>query len=146
MSQANVEIVRSVLEPLSEMNAAAVDWDADTLEELLQGSYTEDVQLKTLASGAGTGLAESYTGTAGLIEYLRGWLEPFSEYHVDNLDYIEEGDRVLVPSRQWGIGKGSGVRVELELTTAYELRDGKIARATQYDSLEEARQAADAAQ
>jgi hypothetical protein len=32
--------------------------------------------------------------------------------------------------------------VEIELTTLYELRDGKIRRMHQYDTLEEAREAA----
>jgi ketosteroid isomerase-like protein len=70
------------------------------------------------------------------------WLEPFSEYHVENLDYIEAGDCVLVPSRQWGVGSGSGARVEIELTALYELRKGRIARIHQYDTTEEALEAA----
>jgi hypothetical protein len=61
---------------------------------------------------------------------------------VENLDYIEVGECVLVPSRQWGIGAGSGARVEIELTTLYELRDGRIKRIHQYDSTEEALEAA----
>jgi hypothetical protein len=68
-------------------------------------------------------------------------VEPFSEYQVQNLDYIGAGDWVLVPSRQWGIGSGSGVRVELELTTAYLVQDGKVARMDQFDTLDEARAA-----
>jgi ketosteroid isomerase-like protein len=73
---------------------------------------------------------------------LQEWLEPFSEYHVDNVEYIDAGDCVLVPSRQNGVGAASGARVEIELTTLYELRDGRIARIHQYDTLEEAREAA----
>ena len=77
-----------------------------------------------------------------MVRYLGEWLEPFSEYHVEILDYIDAGDCVLVPSRQRGIGAGSGARVEIELTTLYEVRDGRIARIHQYDTLEEAREAA----
>jgi ketosteroid isomerase-like protein len=69
-------------------------------------------------------------------------LDPFSEYHVENLDYIEAGNCVLVPSRQWGVGRGSGAPVEIELTALFELRDGQIARIHQYDTLEEALEAA----
>jgi ketosteroid isomerase-like protein len=77
-----------------------------------------------------------------MVEYLHGWLEPFGEYYVENLDYIDDGDRVLVPSRQRGVGTASGVEVEIELTTAYELRAGKVVRVCQYDTVEQARAAA----
>ena len=139
MSKENVEIVRAVMEPMDRIDGAAVDWEADAVREMLGAAYSSDIELRTLESGVGTGLAESYRGLDGLVEYLRGWLEPFGEYHVKALDFIEDGDRVIVPTEQWGIGAASGARVELEVTFAYELCDGKITRVTQYDSLEEAR-------
>lgn len=143
MSKKNVEIVRSILEPLDGINGAAIDWGAEAIREMLGQAYSPDVELTTLASGLGSGVDESYRGLDGLARYLREWLEPFSEYHVENLDYIEAGVCVLVPSRQWGVGRGSGARVEIELTTLYELQDGKIVRGEQYDTLEEARAAAE---
>ena len=78
----------------------------------------------------------------GLVRYLREWLEPFGEYHVKWLDYIEVGDWVVVPTRQWGVGNASGARAELELVHAYKLRDGQIVRLDQYDTVEEALEAA----
>jgi ketosteroid isomerase-like protein len=134
----NVEIVRSIVEPLEGINLAAIDWDVEAIREALGRAYLPDVELTTLASGLGSGVGEFYRGADGVVRYLREWLEPFSDYHVENLDYIEAGDCVLVPSRQWGVGAGSGARVEIELTTLYELRDGRIARVHQYDTLEEA--------
>src|SRR5215211_1891914 len=128
MSQENVEIVRSVLEPLEGINLAAIDWDLEAIREMLGRAYLPDVELTTLASGIGSGVGEFYRGSDGVVRYLREWLEPFSEYHVENLNYVEAGDCVLVPSRQWGVGAGSGARVEIQLTTLCELRDGKIAR------------------
>lgn len=138
MTQQNVEIVRSMFEPFDGANVAAIDWGADAIRETVGRAYSPNVELRPLASGLGSGVGELYRGWDGLIRYLREWLEPFSEYHVDNLNYIEAGDCVLVPSRQWGIGGGSGARVELELTALYELRNGRIARVDQFDSLEEA--------
>ena len=142
MSQENVEIVRSVLEPFDGIDVTAVDWGAEALREALGNAYSPDLELRTLASGLGSGVGELYRGLDGGVRYLREWLEPFSEYHVENLDYIEAGDCVLVPSRQWGVGAGSGVRVEIELTTLYELRDSRIARIHQFDTLDEALEAA----
>ena len=142
VSQGNVEIVRSVFEPLAQINVAEIDWDTEVIREALGRAYSPDIELRTLASGTGTGLSEVYRGLDGLASYLRGWLEPFSDYRVENLDYIEAGDCVLVPSRQWGIGRSSGARVEIELTTLYALRDGKIERAHQFATLDEALEAA----
>jgi ketosteroid isomerase-like protein len=142
MSQENAEVVRSLFEPFDGVNIAAIDWGVDVVREALGEAYSPDVELTTLASGIGTGVDEFYRGADGVVRYLREWLEPFSEYYVENLDYIDAGDYVLVPSHQWGVGGGSGARVELELTTLYELRDGKVARVHQYDTLEEAREAA----
>ena len=137
-----MEIIRSLAEPLDGLNVAVIDWTSETIREVIGRAYSPDIELTTLASGLGSGVGEFYRGLDGLSRYLREWLEPFSESHVDNLDYIAAGDCVLVPSRQWGIGAGSGARVELELTTLYELRDGRIVRVHQYDTLDDAREAA----
>ncbi len=141
MSQRNVEIVRSMLEPFDGIDVAAVDWDAESIRALLESTYSPDLELRTLESGLGSGPSALYRGRDGLVKYLTEWLEPFSEYHGESLDYIEAGDYVLVPSRQWGIGGTSGARVEIELTVVYELRGGQIVRMDQYDTIEDAREA-----
>lgn len=141
MSQENVEIVRSVLEPFDRADIAGVDWGAEAIRERLERVHSPDLELRPLASGAGSGPSALYRGWDGLVRYLGEWLEPFSEYHAEWLDYIEAGACVLVPSRQWGVGSMSGARVEIELTVAYELRDGQIERIDQYDTLEDALEA-----
>jgi ketosteroid isomerase-like protein len=142
MSEKNVEIVRSVLEPLTGINGAEIDWGTEAVGEMLGRAYSPDIELRTLDIPLGLDISGSYHGVDGLVEYLRAWLEPFSEYHVENLDYIEAGDCVLVPSRQWGVGRESGTRTEIELTTLFELRDGKITLIHQFDTLDEALDAA----
>ena len=142
MSQENVEIVRSMLEPFNGVNVAELDWDAEAMREVVERFHAPDVELRTLPSGAGSGPSELYRGWDGLIRYGQEWLEPFSEYRLEALDYVDAGDWVLVPSRQWGVGAASGAGAEIEITTAYELRDCKITRIVQHDSLEDAREAA----
>jgi ketosteroid isomerase-like protein len=142
MSQENVEVVRSMFEPFEGVNVAAIDWSAEVVQEALGRAYSPDIELTTLAIPLGLDVSDSYRGLDGLVEYLRTWLEPFGEYHVENLDYVDAGECVLVPSRQWGIGSGSGARVELELTILYEVRDGRITRIHQYDTMDEALEAA----
>ncbi len=142
MAQENVEIVRSTFESFEGVNVAAIDWSADVIREALGRAYSPDIELTTLAIPLGLDVSDSYRGLDGVVEYLRTWLEPFSEYHVENLDYVDAGECVLVPSRQWGVGSESGARVELELTTLYEVRDGRITRVRQYDTMDEALEAA----
>jgi hypothetical protein len=137
----NAEIIRSVTEPFEGVDLATIDWQSDVLRQALADRYTADVELRTLESGLGSGVDGAYRGLDGFVDYLEDWLGPFSEYHVEWLDYIEVGDFVLVPTHQWGIGRTSGARAELDLVWVYELRDGKIARAFQYDTLEQAREA-----
>jgi ketosteroid isomerase-like protein len=140
MSQENVEIVRSIWAPLEGVNLAEFDWTAEVLREALGATYSPDAELTTLDIPMVLDIDRHYRGLDGFSEYLGKWLEPFSEYYVENLDYVGAGDCVLVPSRQWGIGEGSGARVDLELTTLYELRDGKITRGHQYETLDEAKE------
>ena len=142
MAQENVEIVRSTFEPFDGVNLAAIDWRAEVVREALGRAYSPEIEVTTLAIPLGLDVSASYRGLDGVVEYVRTWLEPFSEYHVENLDYVDAGECVLVPSRQWGIGTESGARVELELTTLYEVQDGRITRVHQYDTMAEAREAA----
>lgn len=141
MAENNVEIMRSILEPMNGENVAGIDWTADAIREMVGRAYSPDIELRTLESGTGMGLKEIYRGWDGVVQYLHDWLEPFSEYRVDYLDYIEAGDFVLVPSLQRGIGGASGANVEIEVTLAYELHNGLITRLVQYESLERAREA-----
>ncbi len=145
MPETNIEIVRAMFEPFEGVNVAGFDWGAVAMREVIQGAYSPDIELTTLQSGIGTGIDEHYQGLDGLVSYLREWLEPFTEYYVTNLDFIDAGECVLVPSRQRGVGGGSGAEVVIELTTLYELRDGRIVRMHQYDTLADAREAAAAA-
>ena len=142
MSEENVELVRGLFGTFEGINVANIDWGADAMREVFGPRFSTEIELTTLASGIGSGVDEHYSGWDGLIAYLTEWLEPFSEYWIENHDYIDAGDCVLVPSRQWGIGDGSGARAEIELTTLYEVRDGTIVRMHQFDTLEEARAAA----
>jgi ketosteroid isomerase-like protein len=142
MSQENVEIVRSTFEPFDGVNLAAIDWSTEVVREALGRAYSPEIEVTTLAIPLGLDVSASYRGLDGVVEYVRTWLEPFSEYHVENLDYVDAGECVLVPSRQWGIGTESGARVELALTTLYEVRDGRITRVHQYDTMDEALEAA----
>ena len=143
MSEENIALVRAIFEPFDGVDVTEIDWSSDFVREAFGQAYSPTVELRTLDIAMTLDIGDHYVGVDGLIEYLGKWLEPFSEYHVRNLDYIAAGDCVLVPSEQWGTGEGSGARVELELTTLYEMREGKIVRIHQYTTLDEARRGAE---
>jgi ketosteroid isomerase-like protein len=141
MSAENVEVVRSLLGPFQGINVAEIDWGAEPIRQLLAGSCSPEIEVRTLESGMGTGVDPVYNGVDGVISYLQDWMEPFNDYRTEWLDFIDEGDFVLVPVSNRGTGSGSGVPVELDLVYACEVRDGLIARILQYDTVEDAREA-----
>ena len=141
MSQENIEIVRAMIEPFAGLDVAGIDWGSKEIREILERNYSPDVELTTLESAVGSGPSASYRGWDGLVQYLKEWFEPFSEYRMEWLDFIDAGDVVLVPIRARGTGGASGIDVTMELTLSYELRDGLITRTGQYDTVEQARQA-----
>ena len=142
MSQSNLELVRGQWAPFVGLDATKVDWSAEPVREMLLSVVADDVELNWAPGWAGE---RHFKGKDGIVQAFREWIEPFSEYHAEALDFIEAGDRVLVPNRQWGTGKTSGAPVEIEVTWVYEFRDGLITRIDEYDSLEEAREAAGSA-
>jgi hypothetical protein len=139
MSKENVEIVRAMLAPFEGVDVIGIDWESEEIRQTLQRDYSPDVELTTLESAVGSGPSASYRGWDGLVRYLKEWFEPFSEYRMEWLDFIDVGDFVLVPMRARGTGGASGIDVNMELTLSYELRDGLIRRMGQYDSVEQAR-------
>ena|SRR6476620_10610910 len=139
MSQENVEIVRGLWEPFKGIDGATIDWESAAIREAIGRPYTPDAELRWSTTGPD---ARVYRGRDGVVEALKDWVEPFSEYHAEPLDYIAVGDRVVVPTRQWGIGKASGVPVEIEVTHVYTFRDSQITRVDEFDTLKEGLEAA----
>ena len=139
MSQENVEIVRAMWEPFKGLDVTAVDWDDEAIREMTERFWSPEVELRWSRSSPTTPV---YQGRDGVIQAFREWSEGFSEFYVEPLDFIEVGDRVVVPNRQRGIGRTSGIPVEDEFSWVYEIRDNQIARVDEYDTLEEALEAA----
>ncbi len=135
MSQENVEIVRAIWEPFKGVDATEIDWEGKAIREMIVGKFSPEVELRWAATNPETRV---YQGRDGVIQALREWVEPFSEYRTEPLDYIDAGDRVVVPMRQWGIGATSGVPVEIEVTTVVEFQGHQITRLDEYDTLKEA--------
>jgi ketosteroid isomerase-like protein len=139
MSEENVEILRSMWEPFKGLDATGIDWDSGAMSELVEQRFSPEVELRWSTTGPE---ARVYRGREGVLQAFREWVQPFSEYYTEPLDFIGVGDQVVVPQRQWGVGGGSGIPVEIEVTHVYLFRDGQIARVDEYDTIEEALEAA----
>ena len=120
------------------MDYAAIDWDDEAIREMTERFWSPEIELRWTRSGPE---ARVYRGREGVIQAFREWLESFSEYYIEPLDFIEVGDRVVVPNRQWGIGSTSGIPVEVEITWVYEIGDNQMARLDEYDTPDEALEA-----
>ena len=132
-------MVRELWEPFKGVDFTALDWDGEAIRGMTERFWSPEIELQR---GRSSPEARLYQGRDGVIQAFREWVEPFSEYYNEPLDFIEVGDRVVVPNRQSGIGSASGVPVEFEFTWVYEIRDRQIARIDEHDTLEEALEAA----
>ena len=84
---------------------------------------------------------ETHRGLEDVALMFLGWLASWDEYRQDPVDFIDAGDAVVVPYRCRGIGKDSGVQVEMDVTHVYTVREGKIASLREYMSKAEALEA-----
>jgi ketosteroid isomerase-like protein len=84
-----------------------------------------------------------YQGHAGVREALGVFTENFEEFGADPHEFIDAGDKVVVPVRLHGTLKGSSEESSFELVQVWTEGDGGRARRLDvYDSKEEALEAA----
>jgi ketosteroid isomerase-like protein len=74
--------------------------------------------------------AETITGAQALLTVLSAWRESFDDFQADIRECIEAGDHVVCVTRWTGRGKASDAAVDNLQVDVYELREGKIVRAT----------------
>jgi ketosteroid isomerase-like protein len=138
MSQENVEIVREMHEEMKGLNLAVQGDDPLVFRELIEQVYSPDVVVTWSATNLE---ARTYRGHEGVMKAFSEWMESFEEYYIEAAEYIDAGDRVVVPTHQWGKGRTSGISVDLEITTVYALKEAKIVMLSEYDTLEQALEA-----
>ena len=126
MSEENVEIVRRAY-------AAFNRGDPEGLDEVINADCVMDW---SQSQGPEKGVYHGLDGAARWIAAIR---EAFEEFELAPSEYIGSGDRIVVPTRVTGRGRGSGVAVE---ATLWEIRDGRVDRLVLYQSREEALEAA----
>jgi ketosteroid isomerase-like protein len=116
VSQENVDVIRRA-------NALfnAGDWDALSL------LYHPDIELRDLQHPPD--VPEVLRGRDAIDMLMANWTEVFDEFRAEVYDYIDADPWVICDARYHGRAKGSDVPIDLHVADAYEVKDGKIARA-----------------
>jgi ketosteroid isomerase-like protein len=86
--------------------------------------------------------AEAYVGHDGIRSLYASLNEMFEDYRLEARELIELDDHVVVPVRQTGRGRGSGVEVDVSFCMLYTFEDGQITRIDNFRETAEALKAA----
>ncbi|MDQ3935523.1 MAG: nuclear transport factor 2 family protein [Actinomycetota bacterium] len=130
MSGENVEFLRRGYDAMNEMLERR-DIDRAQIEEF----WTEDCVLRP--AGILPESAEMH-GHDGIVRFIENQLEAFDELQIEALEWIDAGDRVVVPIRFGGRARYTGMDVAFEVVHVVTLRDGRVARTDMYREKEEA--------
>lgn len=121
----NVEVVRRAVEAFQRGNLEGV-----------VAAAREDFEIFLPRNLPNSG---RYLGRDGYFTWLGQWLEAWDDFTVEIADMHPVGERHVVASmRQSGLGKGSGIPVEMEIAYMWEVRDGRLAAMHLYPSHDEA--------
>ena len=86
-------------------------------------------------------------GRDGYVQWFGRWLEAWETFEVEPEEFEPVGERhVVMGVTQRGVGKGSGIEVEMKVFWMTEIADGMAKRAHLYADRGRARAAAEAAE
>jgi ketosteroid isomerase-like protein len=103
--------------------------------DLALSYYAEDVVFQPLVAGP-------YHGRDGVGQQMLTWVNEFNDYWFKVEELIDAGAEVVMPWRDGGVGKASGLRIEQEAATVYAVEGGRILHAHVYSDRAEALEAA----
>jgi ketosteroid isomerase-like protein len=87
----------------------------------------------------------TFHGHEGFARWTMEWLEAWETFELDPIGYEPVGEcHALLNLRQHGIGKGSGIEVEMVVWYMAEFREGKAVRMHLYPTRERALEIAEA--
>jgi ketosteroid isomerase-like protein len=114
MSKENVEDVRGVYDRWSNGD--------------FQASLDLFDPLALLVQRAGFPEAGTYLGVEKIVEYTRGFLEPWTRIAIEVEDMTEAGESVVAAVRQRGVGAASGATTEFRYYQVWSFRGCKVIR------------------
>ncbi|MBA2522370.1 MAG: nuclear transport factor 2 family protein [Solirubrobacterales bacterium] len=129
MSQENVEIVR-------ELTKRFEGGDRESWRQVVAKDAIWDTSATTIPQ------AGVYEGHVGIERFFTDWLGTWENPEVETQDLIDAGDSVIQVFRWKVRGKASGVETEATMFGVYDVREGWVVRFRQYESREQAIEAA----
>jgi uncharacterized protein len=116
MSQENVEVVRRA-------NRFWIERDFSRISELLDPEVVIDLSRNIFNP-------DVYRGYEGVKRYVEAVDEMWDGFEASIEEVIDAGDTVVTATRLSGVGRGSGVQVEMQMFQVVTLRDGRVLRVT----------------
>jgi ketosteroid isomerase-like protein len=80
-------------------------------------------------------------GHAGVLQFTKLQAEAFEEMSIEPQDYVDAGDRVVVPVRLGGRARHTGIEIDFSFVHVLTIREGKLARIDVYRGKSEALEA-----
>jgi ketosteroid isomerase-like protein len=118
MSEENVELIRRGHEAFR-----------DSGEEAIFDFLDADIELTPVAELLDS---ETYHGHEGVRRYFQTMREAFGDFGWEPQEFVDLGDHVLVATRFFAEGRGSGVPVEAMVYNLWTVRRGKAVRVFGY--------------
>ena len=134
MSQENVEFARRGYAAINEMLSRR-EVDRSLIEEF----WAVDTVLRPAGILPESGEMHGHEGVA---RFMSNQMEAFDEFRAEPLEFIDAGDRVVVPIRFGGKARYTGMQVEFAVVHVVTLRDGKCVRTDMFREKAEALKAA----
>ena len=129
MSQENIELLRAGYDA----------WNRGDLQSVLDGLHPE-VEWEENPDAL-PGMDRVYRGHAGFLKRQRDAFDVWEWFRVEEQEFIDAGEHVVVLVRAIGKGSHSGIEVEMRLYDVFTFRDGKITRHRLYGNRAEALEA-----
>ncbi len=122
-------------------NAAYRSGDVNDLLPILEELW--DPQVVYHPTGAlPDGAARPHRGWDGVLRFTANQMEAFTEMWIEPLEFIEVGDRLVVPYRFGGRARHTGIEVDFSFVHLLHLPDGKVVRCDAFKTKGEALEAA----
>ena len=135
MSQENVEHARRGYMVLGDALTAS---DVAPLRRLVEERFDPEVTIKPAGVFPET---DDVHGRDGALRFLATQSEAFETVRFEPLEFLDAGDRVVVPVRISGRGRHTGINLEFERVHVWTYRRGKVLRLEIYAGKHEALEA-----
>jgi ketosteroid isomerase-like protein len=128
MSDHNVEIVRRAYEAL---RRDGVEGLLEFIHPEFEGEAPPELSVEP----------DIYLGREGVRHYFDSFYEAVDEVRFEPEEFIDAGDRVVIPMRLVVKGRGSGIETDLRMTQVWTMQDELVVRIFPYVDKETALEA-----